>query len=198
MTTFRGQGELLPGQSLSNPSEKSSSIKLSRSCLENWQQRIYNHQEKLFEGKANHQKQVSLFPNTENESTESFNPLRLTPLAMSFWRWPSIPHKGPAIYLVMDKPQSIDGHLLLYVGETIAADRRWKGEHDCKRYLSAYSEALAGAKVSKRLSIRFWTDVPTVTRARRNIEQQLIRLWLPPFNKETRAHWATPFTAEDF
>ena len=34
------------------------------------------------------------------------------------------------------------------------------------------------------------------TRARRALEQQLIQRWWPPFNKETRQRWATPFTAE--
>ena len=32
--------------------------------------------------------------------------------------------------------------------------------------------------------------------ARRALEQQLIQRWWPPFNKETRRRWATPFTAE--
>ena len=32
--------------------------------------------------------------------------------------------------------------------------------------------------------------------ARRALEQQLIQRWLPPFNKETRQRWSTPFTAE--
>ncbi|MFL0769968.1 MAG: GIY-YIG nuclease family protein, partial [Prochlorococcus sp.] len=72
----------------------------------------------------------------------------------------------------------------------------WKGAHDCKAYLAAYSEALNKVALTSQLSIRFWADVPTTTKARRQLEQQLIRLWLPPFNKETRERWATPFTAE--
>jgi hypothetical protein len=38
--------------------------------------------------------------------------------------------------------------------------------------------------------------VPSGTRERRALEQALIRRWLPPFNKETRERWATPFTAD--
>ncbi len=45
-----------------------------------------------------------------------------------------------------------------------------------------------------QLSIRFWSDAPAGTRQRRALEQALIRLWQPPFNKETRGRWATPFT----
>ena len=86
--------------------------------------------------------------------------------------------------------------LLLYLGETCQADRRWKGEHDCKAYLAAYGEALLKANLGCQLSIRFWLDVPSAIGARRALEQALIRRWLPPFNKETRSRWATPFQAD--
>ena len=82
------------------------------------------------------------------------------------------------------------------MGETGRADRRWKGDHDCKSYLAAYGEALAAAGLEARLSIRFWLDVPAAIGPRRALEQALIRRWLPPFNKETRGRWATPFTAD--
>ena len=82
------------------------------------------------------------------------------------------------------------------MGETLSANRRWKGDHDCKDYLSAYGEALQQAGMSHQLSIRFCTDVPKATRARRSLEQKLIQRWLPPFNKETRRRWATPFTTD--
>ena len=126
---------------------------------------------------------------------DNLEPLELSPLPLSFWRWPEAPFHGPAIYLVMDRLEDFNSHLLLYIGETIAADRRWKGEHDCKAYLAAYSEALRVAGLQHQLSIRFWSDVPENTRSRKKLEQQLIQRWLPPFNKETRTRWSTPFTA---
>jgi hypothetical protein len=82
------------------------------------------------------------------------------------------------------------------VGETGQADRRWKGEHDCKAYLAAYSEALLKAGLGCQTSIRFWLDVPAAVRPRRALEQALIQRWLPAFNKETRSRWATPFQAD--
>ena len=85
---------------------------------------------------------------------------------------------------------------LVEPGETLAADRRWKGDHDCKTYLASYSEALVNAGLSIQLSIRFWTDVPKKTKDRRKLEQKLIQQWLPPFNKETRTRWTTPFTSD--
>jgi hypothetical protein len=126
----------------------------------------------------------------------ALDPLALAPQSLSFWRWPSAPHRGAALYLVLDRPADPAPPLLLYVGETGRADRRWKGDHDCKSYLAAYGEALAAADLPARLSIRFWLDVPAAIGARRALEQALIRRWLPPFNKETRGRWATPFTAD--
>ena len=123
-------------------------------------------------------------------------PLQLRPQPLSFWRWPEAPQHGAAMYFVIDRPPALEQPVLLYVGETGAADRRWKGEHDCKRYLAAYGEALGRAGLQGRPSIRFWLDVPTAIKPRRALEQALIRRWQPPFNKETRERWATPFTAD--
>ena len=82
---------------------------------------------------------------------------------------------------------------MLYLGETCQADRRWKGEHDCKHYLAAYGETLVRCGQTPRLSIRFWCDAPRDTRRRRQLEQTQIRHWQPPFNKECRQRWQTPF-----
>ncbi len=124
----------------------------------------------------------------------SLDPLALVAQPLQFWRWPGAPQQGAALYFVVDRPSHLASPLLLYVGETGQADRRWKGEHDCKDYLAAYGEALLQVGLDCQLSIRFWSDAPTPTRQRRALEQALIRLWQPPFNKETRGRWATPFT----
>ncbi len=169
-------------------------LTLSKETILNWQKRISNYQAKLFFRSESEAKQFSLFSTSNQTKENNINPLNLTPLPLSFWRWPNSAHKGPAIYLVMDKPKELPAPLLLYVGETIAADRRWKGVHDCKNYLSAYLEALSYVGLESQLSIRFWMDVPKNTKERRQIEQTMIQKWLPPFNKETRSRWATPFT----
>ncbi|MEX0587772.1 MAG: GIY-YIG nuclease family protein, partial [Cyanobium sp.] len=131
-----------------------------------------------------------------NSQAEQLNPLTLQPQPLSFWRWPTAPQQGAALYFVADRPANLAQPLLLYVGETGQADQRWKGEHDCKAYLAAYSEALVNAELTCQLSIRFWLDVPAAIKPRRALEQALIQRWLPPFNKETRNRWATPFQAE--
>ena len=105
-------------------------------------------------------------------------------------------HEGAAVYFVMDHIIDSDENIILYIWENISAENRWKGEHDCKKYLSTYSEALQKANLMTSLNIRFWLDVPTNTKERRKLEQKLIQAWLPPFNKETREIWATPFTSQ--
>jgi len=179
-------------------------LPLLKHQLEDWQQRLAQHQHPLFDGQRGPAEQGLLFPQAQGnaggdapeDAAAQFNPLDLRPQALSFWRWPQAPQQGAALYFVVDQPSHASSPLLLYVGETGRADQRWKGEHDCKSYLAAYSEALLKANISLQLSIRFWLDVPAQVKPRRALEQALIQRWWPPFNKETRARWATPFTAE--
>ncbi len=200
MNSSKRQGKLTFNQTeiLSNNSNTLKRVGLDKRALENWQLKVCSFQAQFFEENSDDFKQVSLFTNEDEISIDNFEPLKLTPLPLNFWRWPKSPHEGPAIYLVMDRPKIIKTPILLYVGETISAEKRWKGNHDCKNYLSAYSEALTIVKIETNLSIRFWNDVPRDTPSRRKIEQLLIQRWQPPFNKETRTRWATPFTADIF
>lgn len=190
---FRGQR--LGGDQLHGPSSGPNPLPLLRHQLEDWQQRLAQHQQPLFDGLREPTEQGHLFAQPENQASQ-FNPLDLRPQALSFWRWPQAPQQGAALYFVVDQPSPSSSPLLLYVGETGRADQRWKGDHDCKSYLAAYSEALLKANLKLQLSIRFWLDVPALIKPRRALEQALIQRWLPPFNKETRGRWATPFTAE--
>ncbi|MEB3258255.1 MAG: GIY-YIG nuclease family protein [Cyanobacteriota bacterium] len=178
-------------------------IPLERQQLLDWQQRLGAFQQPLWgDGGAGELEQASLFASRSGSSPDpqtvarSLQPLSLPADTLSFWRWPQAPHAGAAVYLVLDRPAHLPHPLLLYVGETARADRRWKGAHDCKSYLAAYREALAKADLTSLLSIRFWCEAPQATVERRALEQALIQRWKPPFNKETRGRWSTPFTAE--
>jgi hypothetical protein len=188
------------GIPLAGPAPEPLPPPLLRHQLLAWQARVGAHQGPLFARQdAAPPAQGLLFdpaPPAAAGDPAALDPLALAPQSLSFWRWPSAPHRGAALYLVLDRPADPSPPLLLYVGETGRADRRWKGDHDCKSYLAAYGEALAAAQLPARLSIRFWLDVPAAIGARRALEQALIRRWLPPFNKETRGRWATPFTAD--
>ena len=169
---------------------------IQKEIIKEWQEKVINHQSPFFKSNYKDVTQTSLFESISEESNETFNPIQLTPLPLSFWRWPKAMHQGPAVYFVMDKIINSEENIILYIGETISAEKRWKGEHDCKNYLSSYSDTLQKAKMTPKLNIRFWLDVPIKTKERRKLEQKLIQTWLPPFNKETRGIWATPFTSQ--
>ena len=197
MRTKNNQGELFSNLEYSNSSNKSiRNISITAEDLKEWQDNINNYQSQLFKQSKFMPKQITMLSNANEEKIDRFNPLKLEPLPINFWRFNNCPHSGPAIYLVMDHLKELNSNIILYIGETIEAERRWKGEHDCKSYLSCYREALSIAKLKNQISIRFWSDVPKDTVARRRLEQLLIRKWLPPFNKETRTRWSTPFTSE--
>ena len=169
---------------------------INKKTIKSWQEKIINHQSPIFKYGYKDMTQTSLFESSAEELNVPLNPMNLTPLPLNFWRWPVAMHEGPAIYFVMDKIIDFDKNIILYIGETISADKRWKGEHDCKNYLSNYSDSLQKVKITTSLNIRFWLDVPVKTKERRKLEQKLIQIWLPPFNKETREIWATPFTSQ--
>jgi len=171
-------------------------IYIDKELIKEWQKKIVAHQSPIFKHGHNNINQPSLFESSSVELKETFNPTDLSPLPLNFWRWSKTKHEGPAVYFVMDKIINSGENIILYIGETISAETRWKGEHDCKNYLSNYAETLQKANMTTKLNIRFWLDVPVKTKERRKLEQKLIQTWLPPFNKETRGVWATPFTSQ--
>jgi len=198
------QGELFgnPAASGAIGTSQAPSLPMLERQLRQWQQRLLDYQQPLFLEAAQRRAvpagQGQLFSSTPTPEPglPGLDPLTLTAQHLQFWRWPESQQQGAALYFVIDRPPHLEGPLLLYVGETGQADRRWKGDHDCKGYLAAYGDALQQAGLGSQLSIRFWSDAPQAVRDRRALEQALIRHWLPPFNKETRGRWATPFTAE--
>ena len=197
MINFNRQYDLFNNNDLTF-SEKDTiqDVFIDKKIIMEWQAKIINHQSPIFKYGHVNVNQCTLFESSSEELNKTFNPIELTPLPLSFWRWPKAMHEGPAVYFVMDEIIDSGENIILYIGETISAEKRWKGEHDCKDYLSSYSDSLHKANVKTKLSIRFWLDVPTKTKERRKLEQKLIQAWLPPFNKETREIWATPFTSQ--
>ena len=174
----------------------SQAIDIDKKMILEWQHKIIDHQSPIFKYSYKNINQTSLFESNQKDSNKIFNPKTLASLPLSFWRWPKPMHQGPAIYFVMDNIINYDEYIILYIGETVSAEKRWKGEHDCKNYLSNYSETLQQANIKTHLNIRFWLDVPIKAKERKKLEQKLIQTWLPPFNKETRKIWATPFTSQ--
>ena len=164
----------------------------SRSSLIQWRKNIYEYQNKVVENLQNPDPQKSLFKIDNNLDLIKINPFLLTSFSINFWRSNKSVDKGPAMYFVIETIKT--SKVILYIGETNSADKRWKGDHDCKNYISNYKETMSNNKLESNLDIRFFLDVPKEVKLRRRLEQRLIYLWLPPFNKETRDRWTTTFT----
>ena len=162
------------------------------SSLIQWRKNIYEYQSKVIKNLHTHIPQKSLF-NTDNYlDLMKINPFLLTSFSINFWRSNKSVDKGAAMYFVIDTIKN--SKIILYIGETNSADKRWKGDHDCKNYISNYKETMANTNLESDLDIRFFLDVPKDVKLRRKLEKRLIYLWLPPFNKETRDRWTTTFT----
>ena len=161
--------------------QHSNNLKIKGEILTEWRERIYNHQFKISKDTHNKTVHQTSLPINKISDERKIDPFSLQPLSLNFWRTNQYIHNGPAMYFVIDSMGS--SKIILYIGETNSANKRWKGEHDCKNYLMNYKEALAHNKLSSHLDIRFYLDVPKEVRLRRKLEQQLIYLWLPPFNK---------------
>ena len=164
----------------------------SRSSLIQWRKNIFRYQNKVIENLQNPISQKSLFKLDDSFDLIKINPFILTSFSINFWRSNKSVDKGPAMYFVIETIKT--SKIILYIGETKSADKRWKGDHDCKNYLSNYKETMSNNKLESNLDIRFFLDVPKEVKLRRKLEKRLIYLWLPPFNKETRNRWTTTFT----
>ena len=108
---------------------------------------------------------------------------------MSFWRKPATTRGYPCLYFVADRFVP----LVLYVGESNNSERRWRGEHDCKRYLDRYYALHYELGIEHGVAIAFWLHAPRDRKARQELEQALIQTWKPPFNKECWSRWGQPF-----
>jgi len=172
--------------------QHSNNLKIKGEILTEWRDRIYNHQFKISKDTQNKTLHQTSLPINTTSDERKIDPFSLQPLSLNFWRTKQYIHNGPAMYFVIDSMES--SKIILYIGETNSANKRWKGEHDCKNYLMNYKEALAHNNLSSHQDIRFFLDVPKEVKLRRKLEQQLIYLCFPPFNKETRDRWTTTFT----
>ena len=172
--------------------QQTNNLEIKGKNLTEWRNRIHNHQFKISQNSQNKTLQQTILPLKDILNEKQIDPFSLQPLSLNFWRTNQNIHNGPAMYFVIDN--MVSSKIILYIGETNSANKRWKGEHDCKNYLMNYKEALARNNLSSHQDIRFFLDVPKEVKLRRKLEQQLIYLWLPPFNKETRNRWSTTFT----
>lgn len=158
-------------------------------ALQAWKQRVFRFQQRVTvqPGGA----QGSLFGENLSvaEIAETIDPFGLPPQNTEFWRWRVEDAGVAAYYFVIDHELPI----LLYVGETVKSNQRWKGEHDCKRYIDNYIAAHRRCDLPIAVRIAFFHWAPTETRPRQQLESALIARWRSPFNKQNWTFWGTPF-----
>lgn len=162
---------------------------MSDRTLQEWKHRIIQFQRQVPVYRSIEQGQLFDTSPRQSVDPDSIDPFALTYQNTDFWRWTESDRGVAAFYFVID----YECDLLLYVGETITSNQRWKGEHDCKRYLMQYRQAHYQHQMSSALGIAFYREAPTETRDRQRLESALIHKWRSPFNKENWAFWNTPF-----
>ncbi len=163
-------------------------LQMSNEYLQNWKAQIHKHQHQMRESKS--PEQVMLFDlDSLVIEPEVIDPFSLTLHSFSFFRLPTAGLGNACIYFVMDSA----AELILYVGETCQSNKRWKGHHDCKRYLDKYKDLHYKHGLTSAINMAFWWDAPVKTRPRQQLEQALIQKWRSPFNKENWSFWSAPF-----
>ncbi|NJN48773.1 MAG: GIY-YIG nuclease family protein [Alkalinema sp. RL_2_19] len=167
-------------------------LEIAPDTLQAWKQKVLKFQQQVTITPAT--VQTSLFDpgfTAPIADADSIDPLALPQQNTQFWRWKAEDVRVPALYFVFD----YEINLLLYVGETVKSNQRWKGEHDCKRYLLNYQQAHYQFDLPTKLGIAFWRDAPMGMRERQQQESVLIDKWRSPLNKENWLYWGTPFVA---
>ena len=97
------QGDLFSGVPLG--STPTPDLPITADQLRGWQQRLHDFQSPRFRRDICSSGQGDLWgENVADAATPidptAINPLMLTPLPLSFWRWADSPHRGAAIYFL--------------------------------------------------------------------------------------------------
>ncbi len=161
---------------------------MNAQALVRWKSQICDYQQRVRESEPAQQTTLFNLASTHCDP-DTIHPFSLTLQSMAFWRFPADSLGDACIYFVIDSAAG----LLLYVGETCRSNKRWKGTHDCKRYIEKYQDLHYQHKLSCAVNMAFWWDAPAQTRARQQLELSLIQKWRSPFNKENWERWGQPF-----
>jgi len=160
--------------------------------LQEWKQAIAKYQGSIT--KAIPATQTTLFELSASYcDPHTINPFALSKHPAEFYRLPIQDRGDACIYFVIDLVSPSQLPVLLYVGETCRSSKRWKGVHDCKRYVANYRELHVTHNQLTQIVMTFWWDAPSSLRPRQQLERTLIEKWRSPFNKENWSFWGTPF-----
>ncbi|MEL6320811.1 MAG: GIY-YIG nuclease family protein [Cyanobacteria bacterium J06626_14] len=169
-------------------------VDLGIDALVQWKADIHHYQQQVCQ--ADEEYQGSLFETAANHvDATCIDPFSLELQNFFFFQLPGDRYPSEScIYFVIDTQVP----LLLYVGETCKANQRWKGVHDCKRYVLNYQAAHFKHHIPTAINTGFWWDTPVDVRFRQQLESALISRWKSPFNKENWRFWNTPFVHSSF
>ncbi|MEP0858854.1 GIY-YIG nuclease family protein [Trichocoleus sp. DQ-U1] len=162
-------------------------------ALVRWKGQIAAHQQRARDSKP--AQQVTLLDFAELDFAPAHcEPDRIDPFSLRlcptlFYRLPVDGAGEACIYFVLDNAAG----LILYIGETCHSSKRWKGTHDCKRYIEKYQDLHYQYGLKTAVTMAFWWDAPAKAQPRQQLEQALIQKWKSPFNKENWQRWGQPF-----
>ncbi len=157
-------------------------------ALVQWKAQIAAHQQRTRETQL--LLQTTLFDVAPAHcDPDKIDPFSQSLCPMSFYRLPADSLGEACIYFVIDSA----AQLLLYAGETCRSDKRWKGTHDCKRYIEKYQDLHYRYGLQAAVNIAFWWDAPMQRKPRQELETALIAKWKSPFNIQNWIFWHTPF-----
>lgn len=173
---------------LTKSGQRCDDMQMDGEYLQNWKAKIRKHQQSCRISPP--PEQATLF---DLESTglkpSTINPFTLTLHSFSFFRLPASEPGNACIYFVIDTA----AELVLYIGETSRSNKRWQGQHDCKKYVENYHSLHYQHGIKPAINIAFYWEVPVQTKARKQLELSLILKWRSPFNRENWSLWGKPF-----
>jgi hypothetical protein len=172
--------------------DSGASYEMGSQSLQVWKQAIAKYQSSITTMIPSVQTSLFDLPSSHCDP-HAINPFALPIQPAEFYRLPSKDSDDACIYFVIDLTTDVQLPVLLYVGETSRSHKRWKGFHDCKRYLLNYRELHITHNLSTQVIMTFWWDAPLAARPRQQLERILIEKWRSPFNKENWNFWGTPF-----
>ena len=157
-------------------------------ALERWKSQIAAHQQRVRDSLP--PQQTALFDVAPAHcDPDTIDPLTLQLQPMSFYRLPTDSPGEACLYFVLDT----NADLCLYIGETYRSNKRWKGVHDCKRYIDNYQSLHYQHGLKTAVNMAFWWNTPVETRPRQQLELALIHKWRSPFNFECWHRYGQPF-----
>ncbi|MCT7984907.1 GIY-YIG nuclease family protein [Laspinema sp. A4] len=172
------------------PTRKQQKLEMTRDQFIQWKRQIASHQQATRE---NHPQQPTLFDTGVNQfDPQGIDPFGLRQYATRFYDLAEMrlgQEGDPCLYFLIDNCFP----LILYIGETVHSNQRWKGGHHVEEYLAKYIQLNRKHGLEVLPALAFEWGAPHETRLRQKMEFELIKKWRSPFNKENRVQWGHPF-----